>query len=172
MSAFQVPVAGYSGLIEVGTAYNNLKVLGFCKDQTITFNAEPLDVTNYQSLGWMENIVGLRSWEVSVEALYVDGDEGLNILRNNSLSLLPVAYPPPLYYWAFYPISQGIAPIGTTYYTGTGVLASFELADPVDDAVTITFSITGSGPLHAQTTTSAAPAFTAPQIIPNVNDIE
>lgn len=169
---FQVPVAGFSGSVWVGTAYNNLVVLGYAKDQTITFNAEPLDVTNYQSQGWMEHIVGLRSWECSVEALYVDGDEGLNLIRQNSLGLLPVSYPSPLYYWAFFPIGQGIAPVGTTYYSGNGVISSFEVADPVDDVVSVTFSITGSGPLATNTTNVYPPEQQTPQIIPNTNDVE
>jgi hypothetical protein len=165
MAAFNVPVPGFAGLVMVGESRTGLSTLGYCRDQTITYNAEPLDVTNYQSKGWMEHIVGLRSWEVSLECLYVDGDAGLDTLRTGSLSLLPVEFPTPLYYWAFFPIAQGVAPRGTTYYVGRGVLSSFELADPVDDAVTITFSVTGSGPLEAKTTDAVPPSQQEPQII-------
>ena len=166
MAAYQFPLAGFSGLVKVGDAVvnpvlidaNALAVLGYARDQTITVNSEPLDVTNYQSNGWMEHIVGLRSWEVSAEALYVDADAGLNVLRGGSLSLLPLSYPPPLYSFAFFPMAQGVAPEETTFYVGNGVLASFEIADPVDDAVTVTFSITGSGPLAVKLTTEAPPS--------------
>lgn len=165
MPAYPLPIAGFSGLVKVGIANVGqpplapglLNVLGYAKDQTITFNAEPLDVTSYQSNGWMEHIVGLRSWEASIEALYVDGNAGLSILRSASLVVLPNGYPPSIFSWVFAPIAQGIAPEGTNFYTGNGVLASFEIADPVDDVISITFSVTGSGPLLVKQTVANPP---------------
>jgi predicted secreted protein len=163
------PVSGFAGNVMVspnsqGASFINL---GYAKNQTITINAEPLDSTNYQSRGWMVHTVGLRSWEVTVESLYVDADEGLSLIRQTLLNpLAPNSFPPRALYWAFFPIDQGVARLGTTYYTGNGMVSSFEMDDPVDDLITVSMTITGNGQLNSLDTTVHSPAYQVPHVTP------
>jgi hypothetical protein len=72
-----------------------------------------------------------------MESLYVYGDIGQVNLQNALLGAQVVS-------WQFLPQIQA----GNLGYTGTGFVNSFEVNIPVDDAVTLSLSITGSGYLQ------------------------
>lgn len=120
-----------------GTYYK----LGEMRDTTLTVNQEPIDVTSYATNGWLEYIVGLRSWEASTSGLYISSDEGLQRLRlwqlNSSYEYFP--------YYIFVPKRNQTGASGGVYYKGQASSDSFEINIVYDDAVGASFSMTGSG---------------------------
>lgn len=131
--------AGFSGKVYISIDGGaNYVPVGETKDATITINQESIDATSFDSVGWMENIVGLKSWEMSMESLYINqsfaGNIGQVNLQNSLLGGQVVR-------WKLLP-KTGAGNIG---YVGDGVVTSFEVNVPVDDAVNLSVSVTGSG---------------------------
>ena len=112
--------------------------VGEVKDATITVTQDDIDATSFDSVGWKENIVGLKSWEMSMEALYVNqtfrGNQGQLNVQNSILGGQVVR-------WRLLPL-RGTGDLG---YMGDGFVTSFEVNVPVDDAVNLSLSVMGSG---------------------------
>ena len=127
--------AGFTGKvylsIDGGANYNPV---GETRDATLTVNQAEIDATSFDSVGWMENIVGLKSWEMSMESLYVYGNEGQTELEDALLGGQVVK-------WRFLPKVGA----GDKGYEGDGFATSYEINVPVDDAVTLSLSIMGTG---------------------------
>lgn len=160
MARLNYPIPGYAGEVRVGNSEEDKVILGWCKEHSTAFNGEVLDTTNYQDKGWMSNITGLRSWELSISTLYVDADPGLNKIRSAYFSVFPQVIHVPNLYFELFVLGQGAAPIGSTYLTGMCSIESIEYSDAVDDLVTVSLSLKGSGPCVPKLTTTAPPAIT------------
>lgn len=130
--------AGFTGQVYISVDGMNTWIpVGETRDSTLTINQDEIDATSYDSIGWMETIVGLLSWEMSMESLYVYGNEGQTDLQNALLGGQVVG-------WRFLP-KVGT---GNQGYQGQGFATSFEVNVPVDDAVTLSLDIKGSGYLE------------------------
>lgn len=133
--------AGFTGKVYISVDGMNTWVpVGETRDATLTVNQEEIDATSFDSIGWMENIVGLLSWEMSMESLYVYGNEGQTELEDSLLGGQVVG-------WRFLPKVQA----GNKGYQGQGFATSYEVNIPVDDAVTLSLDIKGSGYLETYT---------------------
>jgi TP901-1 family phage major tail protein len=130
--------AGFTGKVYISVDGMATWVpVGETRDATLTVNQEEIDATSFDSIGWMENIVGLLSWEMSMESLYVYGDEGQTDLENALLGGQVIG-------WRFLPkVAEG-----NKGYQGQGFATSYEVNVPVDDAVSLSLSIKGSGYLE------------------------
>lgn len=129
--------AGFCGQVSISANGADYVVIGEVRDSTLTLNQADIDATSYNCAGWMNNIPGLKSWEMSVDALYV-GDQDLGQLTGFE-SLLAGE----IMFFRFLP-KQGQRKKG---YEGRGFLTSFEVNVPVDDAVSLSMSIIGGGSL-------------------------
>lgn len=120
--------------VRTGTVSNKVAEV---RDSTITIEQEVLDATSFDSNGWVQNIGGLKSWEVEAEALYRDNDTNgqtaLYAALVNGTSASVILYP-----------KDSTSAIG---YSGSVIVTSFEVGVPVDDVVPITLSMTGTGAL-------------------------
>jgi predicted secreted protein len=133
--------AGFTGKVYISTdGLNTWIPVGETRDATLTVNQNEIDATSFDSIGWMENIVGLLSWEMSMEALYVYGNEGQTELEDALLGGQVIG-------WRFLPKVAA----GNKGYQGQGFATSYEVNIPVDDAVTLSLSIVGSGYLETYT---------------------
>ena len=129
--------AGFSGKVYIsqtagGTDY--IKI-GETRDATFTFTNNEIDATSYDSGGWLEYIYGLKGWELSAESLLLQNDIGqynawqmpfTGVKRN----------------FRFAPDTAG-----TLGYEGAAIINTFEVGDPVDDALVLTLNIMGTGAL-------------------------
>lgn len=130
--------AGFTGKVYISVDGMQTWVpIGETKDATLTVNQDEIEATSYDSIGWMESIVGLLSWEMSMESLYVYGNEGQTELEDALLGGQVVG-------WRFLPKVA----TGNKGYQGQGFATSYEVNVPVDDAVTLSLDIKGSGYLE------------------------
>lgn len=135
--------AGFNGKIYVSVdGGSNYYIIGETRDGTLTINRDPIDATSYDSDGWMENIQGLGSWEMSTESLYLYGDTGQTNIENALFGATNA-------FWQFLPFNLS----GNKGYTGEGIVATIDIGEPVDDAVTSALTITGTGALTTYTAT-------------------
>lgn len=140
--------AGFSGKVLIAIDNVNFIRVGEVRDATITISQDAIDATSFDSVGWHENIVGLKAWEATLEALYINQSYSGNIgqvnLQNALLGAQVIA-------WQFIPRFS----IGDIGYVGSGFVNNFEVNIPVDDAVSLSIGITGSGPIRPFTLTPA-----------------
>lgn len=131
--------AGFRGQVYVSIdGGTNFIPVGEVKDATITITRDEIDATSFDSVGWKENIVGLASWEMSMEALYINQSYRGNIGQVNVQNSL---FGGQTVQWKLLPL-VGAGNIG---YQGDGFVNSFEVGVPVDDAVTVSISVMGCG---------------------------
>ncbi len=131
-------IAGFVGEVfisDAGAPADNK--IGELREMTLTLEHEAIDATSHDSARWREFIDGLRSWSVSAEALYVDGDAGqddiLAILlgdQNAAISFRP----------------EG-STVGDAEFSGVVKVTSFELTGPNDDAAAVSIEAQGTGAL-------------------------
>jgi len=128
-------IAGYEGgLYTEETATQT--ALAKVREATLTIEADTIDTTNFDTQGWAENIPSFRSWSVDAELLYVPEDASQEDLEDKLFANSPVTI-------VLYPKDAASA----KGYKGSAYITSYEVGEPVDDAVTISVTLTGTGAL-------------------------
>jgi predicted secreted protein len=120
------------------------------RDVTLTIERDTIDASSHTSDGWKDNILGLAQWSASAEALYIHSDTAQDLLYTK---ILPTTSPNTLY-MRFVPEGK----LGTTSthekFEGLGIITSWELGGPNDDAAIISIEILGVGALTKGTLAS------------------
>lgn len=136
-------IAGFEGGLyfdKTGTETAIAKV----REATLSIETDTIDTTNFDTNGWAENVPSFRSWSVDCEALYVSGDVSQEDLEDALFANTPLTV-------VLYPKDSASG----KGYKGTAYVTSFEVGVPVDDAVSISFTLTGSGALTSVTKPAA-----------------
>lgn len=128
-------IAGYEGGLYT-TEGSTETALAKVKEATLSISADTIDTTNFDTDGWAENIPSFRSWSVDATLLYVPEDTTQEDLEDALFANSPVTV-------VLYPKDAA----SMKGYKGTAYITSYEVGDPVDDAVTISVTLTGSGAL-------------------------
>jgi TP901-1 family phage major tail protein len=128
-------LAGYEGGLYT-EATGTETALAKVKEATLSISADTIDTTNFDTDGWAENIPSFRSWSVDATLLYVPDDTTQEDLEDALFGNLPLTV-------VLYPKDESSA----KGYKGTAYITSYEVGAPVDDAVTISVTLTGSGAL-------------------------
>lgn len=122
-------IAGKGGRLEVG-ANTVLDINSWSLD----IEADMLEVT---ALGdeWKKHLLGLKEWSASAEGFFnVHVDQtGQKALQDAFLSGETVTLK--------FKVNSA------NYYTGSAYISSISIEDPVDDTVSISFEVQGTGPL-------------------------
>lgn len=125
-------VAGKNGKVIIGES-GNQKVAAI-KNWSLELSLETLETT---ALGddWKNYITGLKEWTASSEGDYeVPTDtQGQAVLQEA--------------YLAGTTVIVKLYVDGTNYYQGTAYISSLSIEDPVDDVVSISLELTGTGEL-------------------------
>lgn len=120
----------------------NLTQVARATSHTLSVSEDLRDTTSKDSGGWSENAEGLRSWTVSIEALFVyDKAENYNsffreLEGRNSFT-----------------VRFTTEQTGDIYYEGTARITSLEAESPTEDNVTYSVEMEGSGTLYQRTVT-------------------
>ena len=130
----------------VGSGPNAL--IGYSTNATININHSPRSTSSKESGGWEESMEGMRSWDISCDALYAWLEPDGTALTTTSLSDMFTNY---IYTRAEFLITFGAntaeAGIGKTKYSGQAWITSASITAPNEDTSTFTVSFQGSGPL-------------------------
>lgn len=136
-------IRGFEGSIYLsndgGTTYQAIAAI---KDSTLTISQEELEASSFDSNGWMEYIPGLKEWELEAEGIYVLSDAGQDSLYQALVDGDTVTV-------RLFP-KDGT---GNNGYEGQAFITSWEVNNAVDDVVTISATLRGTGAL--QTVTAA-----------------
>ena len=128
-------VIGIDVYVEVNTGTEASPVwtkVGGQRGATLTLNVDTAEITDKDSQGWREYLPTLKSWTLEFENFYIDDDAGVLELRNAFLNKEK---------------KQVRLKTANETYTGYAYVTSFPVEAPLDDVVTISFSLQGTGPL-------------------------
>jgi TP901-1 family phage major tail protein len=133
-------IAGFAGklLIKNGASFTAIAEV---RDATLTIEQSEIDVTSFDSGGWVENIGGLNSFSIDCEALWRSDDTTGQDAIFSALTGGTV-------------VTVQLFPKDATSaegYQGDVIVTSFEVGVPIDDAVTVSISLIGTGALTAVT---------------------
>lgn len=125
-------VAGKNGKVIIGES-GNQKVAAI-KNWSLELSLETLETT---ALGddWKNYITGLKEWTASSE-----GDYSVPTDTQGQATLQDA-------YLAGTTVTVKLYVDGTNYYQGTAYISSLSIEDPVDDVVSISLELTGTGEL-------------------------
>jgi len=125
-------LAGKGGALYIGDSPTKVAEL---TSWSVEASADALDVTSFDSDGWQENIQGLKSWSGSAEGNWkVNADrQGQKALQDAWLSGDP--------------IKVQFRINASNYYEGMALVTSLSVEAPVDDKVSFSVELTGTGPL-------------------------
>jgi len=121
-------------------------LIAYATSGTININHSPRTITNKESAGWDESMEGLRSWDVSVDAMYAWLDADGGAIGGLTLSEL---FSTLIETRAKASITFGVTTTtaGDTKYTGDIWMTSASLNSPLEDSSTFSASFQGSGQL-------------------------
>lgn len=116
--------------VDVGT--ETWRVVGGQKDATFDRGVGTIDITNKQSQGDEEHLVGNRNWSVSFDALLIEDDEGWLAIEAayDAKEQLPYKF-----------VTPGFD------YKGTATVESMSIAAPDADAAVVSLTLKGTGAL-------------------------
>lgn len=113
-------------------------LVGGQRNSGMTRQADSIDVSHKTSGGWSSTKAGLRSWSISLDALFIMGDEGIQALDEAFTAgkdvNIKLEYP------------------DKSYQTGWASITEFSLDVPHDGAASISGTLSGNGPLTEKTT--------------------
>lgn len=119
-----------------GTSYD---IIGRATSASLSVSMETRDTTTKDSVGWQENLEGLKAWSLSGDGLvtysisgdYDTPDDLFTLLSNRTLVK----------------VKFGSETSGEIDYTGDAYLVSYEQEAGVEENVTYSFGFTGTGVL-------------------------
>lgn len=128
-------ITGVDILVKVNTGTEETPewtTVGGQRNATLNLSSTGVDVTSKDNYGWADELVGVNSWGIEFNGLYVESDEAYEALETAFMNreLIQV---------------QLAMPSGKTY-AGKGRL-TLSIAGPYDAEATVSGSITGAGAL-------------------------
>jgi len=126
-------VKGTDIYVEVNTGTEQSPVwtkVGGQSEATLTLSAGTIDVTDKDSQGWEEALLGNRSAELEFDAFLIEDDDGYEALKTAFLggTELDLRLTTP-----------------TKTYRGKFILTELPIESPGDDAATVSFSLKANG---------------------------
>lgn len=126
-------------VIQISTDGSTYDIVGRATSASLSVSMETRDITTKDSAGWQENLEGLKNWSLSGDGLvtysisgeYETPDELFTILSNRTAI----------------DVKFGSMTTGEIDYSGKAFLVSYEQEAGVEENVTYSFSITGTGTL-------------------------
>lgn len=113
--------------------------LAECRNLTLHFTQQTIDVTSRDNNAWEDFIVGRRGWTVDFEGMYIYSDVAYKCLQNHYTDLSPTA------------ITVVITMPDAKTFTGEAILESMDLNAPYDDVASISGTLKGQGTLTEST---------------------
>tara|TARA_R110000824_G_scaffold42693_2_gene125425 strand:+ start:300 stop:752 length:453 start_codon:yes stop_codon:yes gene_type:complete len=127
--------------------YVGTNLVAYSTNATININHSTRSTSSKESGGWEDNMEGMRSWDVSCDALYAWLQPDGTAITKRTLSEMFTDY---IYTRASFELTWGsktVTGIGFTKYVGTAWITSASITAGTEDTATFTVSFQGSGAL-------------------------
>lgn len=134
----------YGGLYSVPAAPGTETRVAKARNATLSISTDTIDVTSFDTVGWAENIASFKSWTVDAELLYEPANVSQDDIRDALFNDTPLKI-------RLYPRDED----AMDGYEGNVIVTDYEVDIPVDDAVVISVTFTGTGALTPITKTVA-----------------
>lgn len=113
--------------------------INLIRDVTLTIDGAEIDVTSRGGFGWREKIPGLRSWSASFNMIDDPTDTAYGVLKNALFNNTTLGFM----------ILNALTGSSAAYgLRGNAFVTSMERGEPLDDAQTLSVTITGSRAAH------------------------
>lgn len=117
-------------------------VVALQKGATLNRSAETIDNTTKTSSGWKEFVASFKEWSIECDGLYTlpaaTGTSSIRALETAFAAGTPVTVE----------FATAGAAVGSTEgFTGSAIITDFPLEAPMDDSVTFSLTLQGTGPL-------------------------
>jgi TP901-1 family phage major tail protein len=128
-------LAGYQSHI-----YNGGVLIASSRTIDLKTSGKQIDVSDHDSVGWEDYLLGLKNWSVDLENVFVEGDASQNALFDA--------------YVAATSLTIEIRPIvgsGKAKFTGSAFVTDWSLNMPNQDAQILKMTLKGAGALTRST---------------------
>jgi TP901-1 family phage major tail protein len=136
-------INGTDLIIKVGS-----DTVAYATSCSLELSADEIDQTSKDSGGWKDIAAGLRSWNMSADALYVNNAAASSEDGFPELTTALIARTAVTVHFTF-----GTAATGDYVYSGSAIITSLSLSSGVEDQATYSVTFNGTGAL-TQTLTS------------------
>jgi len=113
--------------------------VGAMRNSVLTINQAMIDTTSDDAGRWGEFVVGRRDWNISSDGLYIYTDAAQIYLEEHLTAANPATV---TLIWTL--------PDGRTY-SGTGLVTSWSINAPYEDAITFSVNIQGTDAITTST---------------------
>jgi len=107
-------------------------------EANLSVNGTTIDTTNFDSNEWGEFINGTKSWSISVTANFKASDTNGQIAAINNIFLSEQTA---------IPVELRLTSAAAPKFAGNAIVSNVSVSTPVNDKVTLSFTLTGSGAL-------------------------
>lgn len=128
-------IAGVDALIEIEDSTGQFIAVGGQKGASLKRKADTITVSDKNSGGWTESIMGLKSWSIDFDGFVTLGDKGYSMLLDAFENREAIS------------IKINVGKTDGYSYTGKGVITEFPEEFASDDAVTYSLTVEGASPL-------------------------
>jgi len=116
-------------------------VIGFATDFDLEVNKEVIDITTLSAAGWKEFLVDLKEWKISYSGLVTRGTPGTNEIGSEGLLSSFIGSD------AAVAIILKTSTTGDQYVTGNAFILSHKESGKVNDKMTFSGELQGTGAL-------------------------
>jgi predicted secreted protein len=127
--------------------YVGANLIAYSTNATININHSTRNTSSKESGGWEESMEGMRSWDVTCDALYAWLKPDGSPLTKKSMSVMFTDY---IYTRATFELTWGsknTSGDGWTKYVGDAWLTSASITAATEETATFSVSFQGTGPL-------------------------
>lgn len=111
----------------------NGNVVGGQLNVAISRSVSPIDITNKIKADWKEQLIGIKTWTITCDGLYVKDEPGLRALENAFMKNEEV---------------EVIIKTGDRQYTGKAIVLNFPTTANYSTAFKYNIQLVGNGPLE------------------------
>lgn len=123
-------IRGVDVLVSIKSGSNYITI-GGQKDATLSFDSDTINITTKDDGDWRQFLAGLKSWTLSCDALYIDGDAAQIALQNAFANAQTV--------------EVKMSKAGSFTTTGNAIVTHLEFGAPLEDAFTASVEFQGTG---------------------------
>lgn len=121
------------------------KTIARSTDFTLNDNGSPIEISNFDSAGWKEFVMGLQDWSIDVNGVVMRSGTSTSGLTSYDTLKLAKKNKTPL------TVAIKATVTGDKYESGTGYITKITTSYKLGDKATYSLSIQGTGPLSTLT---------------------
>lgn len=140
-------IAGAEVLLKVKKGEELIEVAGQ-QGMTVNLSADTIDTTDKTSGGWKTAMAGLREWSIDQDVFYTVGDESNKLLLDAYLNREAIVVDV---------LAGKEKEAGAIHFTGEAYITSFPFDFSLDNAASVSMSLSGASALTVEVTAEALP---------------